>query len=435
MAGAARLLSKSRSLEISSVRYINQQVEKVICGEASVDRTAILHFVGCAALGGYPGASVTAPLQMRINFYSDPVSTAKRFLKASGSAALFSCLAEYLYYASRVIPLLNKMTYPSVYEQVTTVDEFVRKPFYLGLHRQRTRRRKTDVEVVVRPTVDRTLFQLNVKRKVSSAVVEKVGIPRLRSVYRHILSRAPSVSRIDPDVLSEVESMVDNDSTLAQYLYMHAVVQRSVFQIIPMDASVARRLKARIGSHMVHVCRNCYTIRTRAKDTRLNKKMGGVIFMGDGSREKPGRWACAACSSTDLCSVDATGVFIRSLAKNADKEPYMMTVCSRCTVFSANVSFCGVQPICSGCAKLREKTVRCCLCSKYISLLLFTWCTAIARSHSGVCAGTSQRHSHHFKPFFAGGTTQWKTLSVPLVTQPASRTRSARNQPSPHNLY
>lgn len=359
---ASKLLAKARNLEISSVRYISAQIEKILRGSIESDVNCIVHFLGCEIMGNVPSAQHTASTAMRCKFYSDTIEECLRFIRYSGSTPLFSCLSEYLYAASEhCISVLRFLVKPGKYRLPDGPDH-VRQTYYLQSKRTRFRRKRTPHEKVSeRATSDRAVAQYSVKRKASSRVVRNVGMERLKKAYTYVLTCAPSSIYVAPDVLKKVQDM-GMDSENAHYVYLHACTQRNALKIEPLLPEVAVHVRKAVGGpQYVHICLGCYSLRTRCKHVNANRRNSGVIV------DAEGRVQCASCNSRSVWVLDGCGIVFKSLAKASDREPISATICTGCKQLVSRFTFKSIFPYCKSCVKAPPRASRCCLCSCHIS--------------------------------------------------------------------
>jgi len=358
---AARLLSKSRQLETSNVRYVMQQVEKCLLHPATEsDLRGILHFLGVSLLGNLPGAECTAPLAIRCAFYTNPKKVALEFIRHAGSMPLYSSLAEYFHACSTTsMSVLHFLVSPTRYAPGEGPEQSVRRTFYAKVPRARIRRRKAaPVYVAQRPTVDRALLQFQCKRKISASVFRDLGFDLLRRVYRVALKEAPATMHIDPQLLKKLCSMGVSEAH-ARYIYLHANQQRGSLRFEPLLPEVALAIRKKHGPCMVHVCMACHTLRSRARGTQANRKTSGVVLCDNGDL------LCAACNSSAIRNFDASGIVIKSLLKSSDRDPVGVTPCWGCGTLSA-FTFQGLNPVCKQCFKEPVRATRCAVCYRHI---------------------------------------------------------------------
>lgn len=369
-----RLLAKGAPFP-GSVRYVSSQLHR--CASDPQSAKLVERILRASFLGSYPHAKVVARPEVRIELFAmNAVELLEWFGKGAGrpSYAYYYTVAEFVYAASRISPLHWHWArcHPRYAEHgalVTAAGDSLRRG-------ARTARHLVSIAAPLPGALSLSCVRqlLGGRKKLTVACQQALPPAAIAAVYRRAVLLpgnrsvgaalvsvggscfAPLTQRRDDGELRRLYQALSLRQQAVFQVIVHGLLVRDTFVVAPLHAVAAdaqRRVSiSRLGSsmYMVIICRACGTWRSKAPIAGLSRGTIGVrVAFPVGTSVQ-----CNACLQTwGTVAVNMVGNAVR-VRPRIEALPVWVVLCTACGVPSDAITYHGILPVCSACAKFAD---------------------------------------------------------------------------------
>lgn len=385
---SARFFAKGTVNNLSSVRYVATQFQKIIQTGTAEEKDLVVTYVSTTVLGAMPHCTVTAPLQIRTWLYRDPPAAVSELAEHTKSKLLWLMLVEFVSAVVGRWPTLDRILFKTTEHRCGASSPFkmvnndvkLRKDVFTLIRYHCLAEKRGPAprmgrynvtatgtrSVPVESPFDSALVAHGIKRKLSGGIIRDLG-PGFARMYRGVVEAAPWSRQINTKLMEELGIP---DTSSGRALFIHCLEQRAAGLTIvpthPMVETAQRYAAAAAGVNpRVQVCARCNSLRATPAGEKQNKATCGTLL----SMHRHSR-TCANCGSTgSIVDLDATGYFYMWLSRHIDRDQRVAAVCAFCGLFSKVTGLIGILPACAGCHASQQKLKQgqcCAVCHKKI---------------------------------------------------------------------
>lgn len=400
----------------TSIRYIGSTIQKEL--ECNRSSSVVKHMLYCFALGAYKHCDTIAPPNFRIYLYKEtsPQVLYKTAYESMNSRELYSIISEYiisftkthsaLYYILRrencwkeYSGICIKVCNTILRKRVVALFLKTGSGSYPSVSRNFYKNNK--VGTLFSHNVYPTAFTfpylckvVDVKRRIPISIINASTYTpqQLSHVYKLALD-APNEFRLYEDILiamgiskgdlenfkhdmnkiniklskrvTRAVARMSLHSKSILYIYLHAIIERSLFNIVPLSTSAYSQQEDNAAKDLI-ICQSCFTLRSKSRGMGGSKSSGGIIICMH--TNKP---LCSSCHSENIYALNPCGKIVTS-PSISDKGIQSVVVCVRCkilTLYNKSVTIGNTQ-LCTTCyeAVFTELQPTTCFCGNELSI-------------------------------------------------------------------